>query len=338
MATNDGESDPLQLSDYILFLGGLLILFCSVSLFGPYLGLTSGAGISSTVASSFLTFLGIFLIWVGVARREWLNGANESYLDTLEGFSVAAFLIWLSILSFAIIIDRTPTSLGAAPLGSPEGLFVVPRSEYFSLGSISVIVHFMMISIIIVLIGLAFSQILNKSYFESALSEQRGFIDKYHYVLRGVSTLLFVLIVSVSLLLVDLNLPGGFEIEGRAPLSTPLTGILVIFVVWTLLLLPIPVFALPLLPGWVDADDSSKETRNEALEHYIDANWRRARVLVSLVLTGAIGTTLPFIFSRTSPYLLFVVAIVGLIALGPLGAVWFLIRRIREAEKKLRPM
>ncbi|MEF8789477.1 MAG: hypothetical protein V5A61_05080 [Haloarculaceae archaeon] len=55
------------------------------------------------------------------------------------------------------------------------------------------------------------------------------------------------------------------------------------------------------------------------------------------MLTGAVGTTLSFVFSRATPNFLFVVAIVGSVTTGPLGVVWFLMRRIREAEKELRP-
>lgn len=59
--------------------------------------------------------------------------------------------------------------------------------------------------------------------------------------------------------------------------------------------------------------------------------------MITFVLTGAVGIALSFVFGHASPNFFLVLSIVGSVAIGPLGVVWFLMRRIREAEKELRP-
>jgi len=108
-------------------------------------------------------------------------------------------------------------------------------------------------------------------------------------------------------------------------------------VMWALLVAPVPVYTFPLLPNWIDDVTLGDDTKRELLEDHIASNWRRARIFTTLVLTGAVGIALSFVFSRATPNFLFVVAIVGSVTIGPLGTVWFLMRRIREAEKELRP-
>jgi amino acid transporter len=85
----------------------------------------------------------------------------------------------------------------------------------------------------------------------------------------------------------------------------------------------------------VSEDDREHERRD--LKEFIESNWRRTRVVMSITLTGAIGITLPFVLSRASPNFLFLLAIVGYVIVSPLFGIWFLMRRIREAEKELRP-
>lgn len=139
------------------------------------------------------------------------------------------------------------------------------------------------------------------------------------------------------LLFLDLAVPAGVEIKGRTIWETPFTGWIMLVVMGLLSVISVPVYTFPLLPNWVDDVTLGEDTRRELLEDHIASNWRRARILTTLVLTGAVGVALSFVFSRATPNFLFVVAIVGSVTIGPLGVVWFLMRRIRAAEKELRP-
>lgn len=143
---------------------------------------------------------------------------------------------------------------------------------------------------------------------------------------------------------VGLDIPGEDEMNRTIIdvismlLSGNVTYVLTLLAHVILVGIPFWEFSHSLLPDWIVESHLRGMRKRESLQHFIDANWRRARILTTLVLTGAIGTTLPFVFSRASPNFLFVIAIVGAVTVSPLAVVWFLMRRIREAEKALRPV
>ena len=257
--------------------------------------------------------------------------AAGPYLDTREGTVAATVVVELALLSFVTIIDRTPTTLAGSE-SSPEGLFVVPEAGLFPAGLnvsvlsyVSVVLYTLVASVVLVFLGRWLGRL--------AHSNPR---DKY-YILDRCLVFLFLAIAVFVLLLVDLSIPAGVEINGRSLWATPFTGWIMLVVMWALLVAPVPVYTFPLLPNWIDDVTFGDDTKRELLEDHIASNWRRARILTTLVLTGAIGVALSFVFSRATPNFLFVVAIVGSVTIGPLGVVWFLMRRIREAEKELRP-
>lgn len=249
---------------------------------------------------------------------------TDPYLTTFEGAVSAAIVVFLSLLSFATIIDRTPTALAGSGASS-DGLVVAPESGFFPIVIDWSVWVYMSIGTFVLVMA------------TRKLGEQIQQDLGNRYIIDRVLIFIAVMALFIILIYLDLRVPGGFEISGRTLLATPHTGLAILVIIWSLLVLPLPVYTFPLLPEWVNNVKMGNDTKREALEIYIDANWRRVRLLTTLLLTGAVGVVLTFVFSRLSPFFLFVVAIVGSVTIGPLGVVWFLMRRIREAEKELQP-
>lgn len=253
-----------------------------------------------------------------------LEERTDPYLNTLEGAVSAAIVVFLSLLSFATVIDRTPTALAGSGASS-DGLVVAPEPGFFPIVIDWSVWIYMNIGILVLVIA---TRKLGKQVQQN--------LDN-GYIIDRILVFVGVLILFIILLWLDLRIPGGFGISGRTLLATPHTGLVILVILWSLLVLPLPVYTYPLLPEWVNDVKLGNDTKRRALDVYIDANWRRVRLLTTLVLTGAVGVVLTFVFSRFSPFFIFVVAIVGSVTIGPLGVVWFLMRRIREAEKELHP-
>lgn len=288
-------------------------------------GFWTGSGLGSAVASILYAALGITTIIVTMIDYLWPREEWDIYINTFEGSGIATLFVGLSLLSIITIIDRTPTTLAGSD-SSPEGLYAVPETVLFPVGIPSTVLAYTAVSsVILVVIGRIFAV-------RCAPMDSRA----RRYISSRILFLVLLVGSFFALLLLELGILGGVEIEGRRLLSTPTTGWVMLITMSVLLALPISIFTFPLLPDWID-EVRLEDRRRELLKDHIDANWRRARVLTTLVLTGAVGITLSFVFGRASPNFFFVLAIVGSVTIGPLGVVWFLMRRIREAEKKLQP-
>lgn len=263
--------------------------------------------------------------------------AMGPYLGTGEGaFGLALFTV-LNILSFMILIDREPSRITSRvngsenssapyPFGrdvacdnasSSQGLYVVPEDVCFPAGPL---LESIVPVVLLVIFFIFISHITGSTRIGS---NWRSSVP--------------VLVAYVSLGFFDVTFVDwlGINQAQTSPVG-PIIGL--VFVVHVLLVaLPFWVYGLPLLPRWMNYTSLSRKRTREGLSHFIDANWRRARILTTLVLTGVVGTTLPFVFSRADPNVPFLAGIVGSVAVGPLAIVWFLMRRIREAEKELQP-
>jgi hypothetical protein len=306
---------------FTILVGVVLVVIGFASLMSSF---WAGSGPSQVFAGFICGGLGIVLIIVATRDDAWLNDGPSLYINTFEGTVFASLTVCLSFLSFITIIDRTPTVFGLE--SSPEGLFVAPEAVLFPVEiNLSVLGYAVAVSVILVVLGRTGAQFVPKSPSELLYTECRA--------------VLFVLLMALIFVLLplDLGIPGGIEIEGRTLRTTPLTGWITLAIMWALLVIPIPIFTLPLLPEWVNGDEVDVSNQREWLEDHIASNWRRTRTLTTLTLTGAVGVALSFVFSRATPNFFFVLAIVGSVTIGPMGVVWFLMRRIREAEKELRP-
>lgn len=317
------EGDPVSLwFRILLILVGtvLLVLGCA----GLISAFSHSFSLVRTIASLGCGVLGIAVAVVATTNIFWLNGKPSPYVSTIEGAIFATITVFLSFLSFVTIVDRTPSALGFE--NSPEGMFIAPESVLFPVEiTLSVVVYAVAVSVTLVILGQISAQLVPKRPREQ------------YYTIARLLILGFLWFVFVALLLLDLGIPGGIGMKGRTFGATPQTGLIMLAIMWALLIVPIPVYTLPLLPDWVDKKEITPSTRRKLLEDHIASNWRRARTLTTLTLTGTVGIVLSFVFSRATPNFFFVVAIVGSVTIGPLGVVWFLMRRIREAEKELRP-
>lgn len=304
-----------------VFVWGISAVVVVIGLNGFYSSIVLYSELSGIIVSLFTVLVGLISLEMGHRDSKWLE-EGDNYINTSEGTVVAGLLLWLSLLSFVTVIDRAPSILPESGQ-SPEGLFVVPHPGLFPVASdISVLVSTFLFSLVLVAVG----RVLGR------------WLQRYEcgYILNGIVTFMVTLLVFFVLLYLDLQVTGGIEIKDRTLLSTPPTNWVMFGIMWFLMLLPIPVYGLPLLPDWTK-NVWLGETKRDGLEVYIASNWRRARLFTTLVFTGVVGTTLPFVFSQDAPNFLFVVAIIGSVSIGPLGVIWFLMRRIREAEKELRP-
>lgn len=275
--------------------------------------------------------------------------ATDPYLGTWEGAAALIVTTALSILSFMTLIDREPSGITrgqgeqsilallfphtdeprlACDVGSPsQGMYVVPNDACFPLDTVAESLFPIYLTGVLIPLGCALA-------------------SRYELGHRIISWIESNWLISIPAFAVTYALLGLLDIAllpelgiDRTPQDTLIPNITyaLIFTLHAVIVaLPFWVYTHSLLPKWIENRYLGRRTR-ENLQYFIDANWRRARILTTLSLTGAVGIALSFVFSRASPNFLFVVAIVGSVTIGPLGVVWFPMRRIREAEKELRP-
>lgn len=273
----------------------------------------------------------------------------DPYLRTLEG----AFVLWvitvLNMLSFMTLVDREPSritrTLGggvesspssgdprlACDIGSPsQGLYVVPDDACFPL-DLTLDSLFLIAPITVVIafgfLALRYINPINQRFTDRRLTQ---------LITSTSVVIIYTLGYAFSWVLDVRYLPGiGIDRAPEGVLVPNITYILALVAHLVLVAAPFWVYSHSLLPNWTKGWLSRRRARDN-IQYFIDANWRRTRLFTTLILTGAIGILLSFVFSLVSPYLLFVLAIVGSVTIGPLGIVWFMMRRIREAEKELR--
>jgi hypothetical protein len=240
------------------------------------------------------------------------------------------------------VVDREPRGLTGQPSNgidgtfacgvgsSSQGLYVVPEDACFPLNSpIESFVFIIFVVIIAVILSAA-------TYLLVLLVENQSDLEVGFRI--RLLTYLIVVSFGYSLLgIIDIVLLGGIgvDLSARENVVPNATYVVVFLFHAVSVSAPFAIYTLPLLPDW--RTNTFGEEARQGLQIFIHANWRRARLLTTLALTGAVGTTIPFVFSQIRPNFFFVLTIVGSIAIGPLGIVWFLMRRIREAEKELYP-
>jgi hypothetical protein len=249
----------------------------------------------------------------------WKIG-DESYLHSWEGTIVLWVTTALNAFVFATLIDRAPTNIAGSE-ATVEELSIAPETGVFPFP-----------------IGLELGWFYGVvSVFLVWLLAFRSGVDHPMDARQRIRGSMIVFGGYAAFWILDiLLLPGGTGISGRGLFELPVLVYLICLVHGLLVVAPAIAAGYPLLPArFVTWSNGSR--KEKALEIFIEGNWRWTRVMMSLTLTGAIGTTLSFVLSRASPNLLFLLAILGYVVVTPLFIVWFLMRRIREAEKELRP-
>jgi len=244
---------------------------------------------------------------------------DGTYLHSWEGFVVLIITTISNAGAFATLIDRAPTKIAGSE-ASIEGLYVAPTTGVFP----------------IVTDGLGLIYGVTVALIVGVLAVRVVAEDVNTWIrIRGT---LAVFVGYILFWIFDIiALPGGAGIVGRNLLELPQNVYLICLLHGVLVVLPAFIASYPLLPNWLVSKANWKPERRD-LEEFIESNWRRTRVVMSITLTGAIGITLPFVLSRASPNFFFLLAIVGYVIVSPLFIIWFLMRRIREAEKELRPI
>jgi len=243
---------------------------------------------------------------------------DETYLHSWEGSTVLFIATILNAGAFATLIDRAPTKISGSE-ASIEGLIVAPTTGVFPIAWDSFGIFY----------GAVVALIVWFLTFRIVVEKMDGWVR-----IKGTFS---VFVVYILFWIFDIiALPGGAGIVGRNLLELPRNVYLICFLHGVLVVLPAFISSYPLLPDWLVSEDDREHERRD-LKEFIESNWRRTRVVMSITLTGAIGITLPFVLSRASPNFLFLLAIVGYVIVSPLFGIWFLMRRIREAEKELRP-
>lgn len=269
--------------------------------------------------------------------------ATDPYLGIRDGFLALAIVTSANVFSFLTVVDREPSGITgsrgsgsnsvragtqefACEVGDPsQGVYVVPDDACLPLSPTLESYFFIFPIIVLCLIGYALT---NRSNGQENLM---GMIRSPWWSFLLFSSL-YIIFGFVDLWLLD---SVGIDRAVGGAIAPNITYVLILGFHTISVAAPFGIYTLPLLPTWTK-NTFGQEAR-DSLRLFIDANWRRARILTTLALTGAVGTTLPFVFSQISPNLFFVLAIVGSVTVGPLGIVWFLMRRIREAEKELHP-
>ncbi|MGQ3413636.1 hypothetical protein ACT4ML_15405 [Natrinema sp. LN54] len=240
--------------------------------------------------------------------------ANKQFL--LSPLGRAAFLgtIFITLFFFLSLTDHTPPFLGTGSEGNhvSDGIYLTPEESY----------DFALRPPVLLFIVLVTGLVGSLEFIVEEFNKRDVPVLPYIPILAAV--------IYVAFLIIGIAFWPGIEFQGKAILDRPKT-VWVGFIFQMCIVFSVTYFyCQPLFPK------NFPRFINQKWELYIQNQWRFAQILLTVVLSGFLGTAIPLAAGNGSFGIQGTISLIGLLVTGPVAIILFIAVRVHNMEQEIR--